>query len=151
MSGIVGETMLETPSVSHLSEVIAQSIAPAFILGAVASFISVLVTRLNRVIDRCRILGLGDQTLGRLEGGELELSHLNARANLINRAIYCAVGSAFATLLLMILAFVAAFLDFPHERGVGVLFVVALILFCASLIYFGREIRIVIKDPNNFD
>jgi Protein of unknown function (DUF2721) len=143
--------MLETPTVSHLSQVISQSIAPAFILGAVASFISVLVTRLNRVIDRCRILGSGNESQEPRDAGEPALSRLNARANLINRAIYCAVGSAFATLLLMIVAFVAAFLDFPHERGVGFLFIVALILFCASLVYFGREIRIVMKDPDNFD
>jgi hypothetical protein len=51
----------------------------------------------------------------------------------------------------MIVAFISAFLDLPHERGVGVLFLVALVLFGASLTYFGKEIRIVIKDPNNFD
>jgi Protein of unknown function (DUF2721) len=143
--------MLETPSVSHLSQVISESIAPAFILGAVASFISVLVTRLNRIIDRCRILDSGEPNQGPPDGSGVELFRLNARADLINRAIYCAVGSAFTTLLLMIAAFVAAFLDFPHERGVGVLFVIALILFGASLVYFGREIQIVINDPNNLD
>lgn len=42
----------ETPSVTQLSQVIAQVTAPAFLLGAVAAFISVLISRMNRVIDR---------------------------------------------------------------------------------------------------
>jgi len=42
--------MIEAPSVSQLSEVISHAIAPAFMLGAVSGFISVLVTRLNRII-----------------------------------------------------------------------------------------------------
>jgi len=144
--------MLETPPPSQLSQVISQSIAPAFILGAVASFISVLVTRLNRIIDRCRLLAGRDQNEGSPDlVGVVDIARLNARAELINRAILWAVGSALSTLLLMIVAFISAFLELPHERGVGFLFLVALVLFGASLTYFGREIRIVIKDPNNFD
>jgi len=45
-----------TPTVSHLSQVIAQAVAPAFILGALAALISVLVARLNRVVDRSQAL-----------------------------------------------------------------------------------------------
>jgi hypothetical protein len=41
-----------TPSVSELSQVITQAIAPAFLLGALAAFISLLILRMNRVIDR---------------------------------------------------------------------------------------------------
>ncbi len=142
--------MLETPQISQLSQVITQSIAPAFILGAVASFISVLVTRLNRIIDRCRVVAANDLNQRAVLDG-VALSRLNERATLINRAIFWAIGSAFTTLLLMIVAFISAFLDLPHERGVGLLFLIALFLFCASLLYFGLEIRIVMKDPDNFD
>lgn len=142
--------MLETPSVSQLSQVISQAIAPAFVLGSVAGFISVLVTRLNRIIDRCRILSATDQGHRPPEAIGIDLARLNARADLINRSIFWAVGSAVATLSLMIVAFVAAFFEFPHERGVAVLFTVALVLFCASLVNFAREIRIVMNDPNNF-
>ena len=144
--------MLEAPPPSQLQQVISQSIAPAFVLGAVASFISVLVTRLNRIIDRCRLLAAHDQNQRSPDlGGVGDISRLNARAELINRAILFAIGSALSTLLLMIVAFISAFLELPHERGVAILFVVALVLFGASLIYFGKEVRIVIKDPNNFD
>jgi hypothetical protein len=42
----------DTRSVSQLSHVISQAAAPAFLLGALAAFIAVLISRLNRVIDR---------------------------------------------------------------------------------------------------
>jgi hypothetical protein len=142
--------MLETPSVTQLSQVISHAIAPAFILGAVASFISVLVTRLNRIIDRCRVVASDGCTepIGRLYP---DMPKLNRRAALINHALYWAVASALVTILLMILAFVDAFFELPHERGVALLFTLALILFGVSLISFAREIRVAIKDPNNYD
>jgi hypothetical protein len=46
----------ETPSVSQLSNVISQAAAPAFLLGALAAFIAVLISRLNRIIDRTVVL-----------------------------------------------------------------------------------------------
>ena len=55
------------------------------------------------------------------------------------------------TIALMITAFTASFFEFQHERAVSILFVMALLLFGASLVNFGREIRIVINDPNNFE
>jgi hypothetical protein len=142
--------MLETPSVTQLSQVINHAIAPAFMLGAVSGFISVLVTRLNRIIDRCRVVASyeGTEPIRRLYP---DMPKLNRRAALINHALFWAVGSALVTILLMILAFVDAFFELPHERGVALLFTLALILFGVSLICFAREIRIAIKDPNNYD
>jgi hypothetical protein len=45
---------VDTPTATQLSQVISQVTAPAFLLGAVAAFISLLIARLNRVIDRYR-------------------------------------------------------------------------------------------------
>jgi hypothetical protein len=143
--------MLETPSVTQLSQVISHAIAPAFILGAVSGFISVLVTRLNRIIDRCRVVASHEGAEPIIERHYPDMSQLNRRAALINHALFWAVASGLVTILLMILAFVDAFFELPHERGVALLFTLALILFGVSLISFAREIRIAIKDPNNYD
>jgi uncharacterized membrane protein YgcG len=137
--------------ISHLSQVISQAVAPAFILGALAGFIGVLVTRLNRIIDRCRILAEGDQSQRERRPDDINFASLNARANLINIALFWAVASALVTLLLIIIAFADALFELPHERAAALLFIVALLLFGASLVNFGREIRIAIRDPNNFD
>jgi hypothetical protein len=143
--------MFDTPSVSQLSQVISHAIAPAFILGAVAGFISVLVTRLNRIIDRCRVVASHEGTGPTKERQYPDMAQLNRRAALINHALFWAVASALVTILLMILAFVDAFFELPHERGVALLFSVALILFGVSLVSFAREIRIAVRDPNNYD
>lgn len=142
--------MLETPSVTQLAQVISHAIAPAFILGAVSGFISVLVARLNRIVDRCRSV----HRAGKLQEEPLipfDLARLNARAALINKALMWALASALATVVLMIVAFVHAFFELPHERGVAILFVVALSCLAVSLVNFAREVRIVINDPSNFD
>jgi hypothetical protein len=143
--------MIDTPPISQLSQVISQAIAPAFILGSVSGFIAVLVTRLNRIVDRCRDLASRDPAASARNLVKGDLARLNARADLINKALFFAVGSALVTILLMIVAFAYAFLGFPHERGVAMLFTIALALFGKALIDFAREIRIPLNDPNNFD
>ncbi len=44
------------PSTDQLSQLISQATAPAFLLGAVAGFISILTTRMASVLDRIRSL-----------------------------------------------------------------------------------------------
>jgi hypothetical protein len=41
----------------HLSQVISQATAPAFLLGAVSGFLAVLMARIGRVLDRIRAVG----------------------------------------------------------------------------------------------
>jgi Protein of unknown function (DUF2721) len=86
----------DTPSVSQLSQVIAQAIAPAFILGALAAFISLLNLRMNHVVDR-------PQTLNAIGGNDparvhlkTDLPRLKQRAVLLTRAILYASISALA-------------------------------------------------------
>jgi len=56
----------DTPSVSQLSHVISQAAASAFLLGALAAFIAVLISRLNRVVDRTIVLnGIPDDDTAR--------------------------------------------------------------------------------------
>ena len=52
----VAAVVPELPSVSQLSQVISQAAAPAFLLGALAAFIAVLISRFNRIVDRTIVL-----------------------------------------------------------------------------------------------
>jgi hypothetical protein len=45
-----------TPSIDQFARIISNVAAPAFLLGAVASFISVVISRINRVIDRLHFI-----------------------------------------------------------------------------------------------
>jgi hypothetical protein len=136
----------DTPSVSQLSQVIAQAIAPAFLLGALAAFTSVLVLRMNRVVDRSQALNaIGGDNPARVHL-KTDLPRLKLRARLLNNAIfYVSVSAIFATLLVMV-AFVSAFFGVEHERGIAVLFIVTLGFFAAALINLARETRIALHE-----
>jgi VIT1/CCC1 family predicted Fe2+/Mn2+ transporter len=129
----------DTPSVTQLSQVIGQVTAPAFLLGAVAAFTSVLISRMNRIIDRSQALNAirdDDASKAHLK---LDIPRLKRRAALLNSAILFSTVSAIITSLLVIVAFVCAFYNMRHEYAVAVLFVVALGFFTASLVYLARS------------
>jgi hypothetical protein len=133
---------------AHLSDVISHAIAPAFLLGAVSGFVAVLTGRINGIIERIRSLNaITDEDDRRLHL-KADLPRLERRAGLINRAIYLAVGSAIATTVLVIMAFVSAFFGFRHEPGAGFLFILVLGLLCASLVMLALEVRVAL---NEFD
>lgn len=134
------------PSIDQLSRIIGSVAAPAFLLGAVAAFISVLISRMNRVIDRSQFLhGIADGD-GTKEYLKLDIPRLKHRAALLNQSIYYSTLSAIITASLIIVAFVSAMLHLAHEYGVALLFIVALILFVLSLINLARETRIALSD-----
>jgi Protein of unknown function (DUF2721) len=136
----------DTPSVSQLANVISQAAAPAFLLGALAAFIAILINRLNRIVDRTAVLnGIPDDdpVRSRLKA---DLPRLMRRAAMMNRAIFWAVVASIAVTLLVIVAFVTAFFELRHERGVAIFFMISLGAFTISLIEFTREVRIALSE-----
>jgi hypothetical protein len=140
----------DTPTATQLSQVISQVTAPAFLLGAVAAFVSVLISRMNRIIDRSQALNAiadDDKVKASLKS---DIPRLKARAVLLNKAIFFSTISAIVTSLLVIVAFVSAYFNIAHEYGVGALFVVALCFFTASLVNLARETRIALHEYDHF-
>jgi hypothetical protein len=131
----------ESPSVAQLSAVISQVAGPAFLLAAEAQLLSVLVSRLDRIVDRAHLLDDLDTQDVRAQLQD-ELPVLEKRARLMHRAIYWGVASCIVTSILVIVSFVAAFFHIRHEYGAGFLFAVAMALFTAALIAFGQEVRL---------
>ena len=140
----------DTPSVTQLSQVIGQVTAPAFLLGAVAAFTSVLISRMNRIIDRSQALNAvrdDDASKAHLKS---DIPRLKRRAALLNSAILFSTVSAIITSLLVIVAFVCAFYNMPHEYAVALLFVIALGFFTVSLVYLAREARIALNELDHY-
>ena len=140
----------DTPSISQLSHVISQATAPAFLLGALAAFIALLISRLNRIVDRTIVLnGISDDdtSKSRLKA---DLPRLMRRAAMINRAILWAVIASIAVTVLVIVAFASAFFEIQHERGVAILFMISLSAFTISLIDFAREVRIALSEYDHY-
>lgn len=74
-----------------------------------------------------------------------QLPVLRFRATLIIRAIHWAVGSGISTCILMIVAFITAYLGARLEPAAAVLFTLSLGLFTASLISFARKHRVALN------
>jgi hypothetical protein len=75
---------MANPTATQLSEIIGQVAAPAFLLGAVAGFISILIGRQNRVIDRSQALNaIGDDDAARAYL-KADIPRLKRRAALLN-------------------------------------------------------------------
>jgi hypothetical protein len=141
---------LGVTDLDQLSQVISHATAPAFLLGAVAGFVSILIARMNGIIDRVRNLNsIPDDDTPRAHL-KSDIPRLKHRARLINNAIYLAVASAICTTVLVILAFASAFVGIRHEQVVGLLFVVALGLLCAALFALAREVRIALNEFDHY-
>jgi Protein of unknown function (DUF2721) len=126
--------------IDHLSLAISHATAPAFMLGAVAGFLSILIARLERVADRSRSLRAGDGAA--IDPSGVIAAAYSRRMVLLSRAIYFAVLSALVTAALLIGAFAAALAGVGHGQVVALLFVVSLGLLIASLLDLTREIRV---------
>lgn len=53
-------------SVEHLSKIISHVVTPAFLLGAMASFVSILTNRMSGLQDRIREVGKTEHPVERL-------------------------------------------------------------------------------------
>jgi hypothetical protein len=126
--------------IDHLSVAISHATAPAFMLGAVAAFLSILIARLERVADRSRMLRSADGAAADPSGAII--ASFSRRMILLSRAIYFAVLSALVTAGFLIGAFVAALEGVGHARLVAMMFALSLGLLIAALVELAREIRI---------
>ena len=137
---------MDATELSRLADAISHAVAPTFLLGATAAFVSLLMARLTGIIERVRYVNLLEDQDTVHVPLKADLPRLKKRARLINDAILAAVASAVCTVALVILSFGSALLGFRHEPGVAIIFVLALILFGASLISLGREVRIALTE-----
>jgi hypothetical protein len=138
------------PDVDQLAQIMSHATAPAFILGAVAGFISILIARMEIIVGRIRSLNeIADDDAARAQL-KSDIPRLKRRAKLLNNAIRLVLGSGICTSLLLVVAFVSAFFRLRHEYGVGLLFVIAVVLLGASLFRFTQELRIGLSEADHY-
>jgi hypothetical protein len=136
------------PSIEQLSQIISQVVAPAFLLGAVAGFVSILASRMNGVIERMRYINdlpPDGHSKSRLKQ---DLPRLRRRVLLLQRSLLFSIGSGVAGALLIIVAFGAALLHREHMWGTALLFSISMLLLCVALVLLAAEVRIGL---NEFD
>ena len=142
--------MFVPPDAEQISRLMLQATAPAFVLGAVAGFVSILLGRMTAVLDRTRSLNEiadADATRGRLKS---DIPRLRQRATLWNSATQLALADGICTSLLLVVGFASAFLHLQHEYGAGALFLLALALLAGALFRFGQEVRIGLSESDHY-
>lgn len=137
---------IEPGSPEHISQVISAVIAPSFMLGAVASFITLLFSRLTAILDRLRALNALPDDGHPLSRIKADIPRLKRRAKLVNTAIHLSVFSGIVAAVLIIVIFATAVLGYNHVWGAAILFMFALALLCAALIVLSREVSISLND-----
>jgi hypothetical protein len=135
-------------NLDEFSHVIQIAIAPVFLLTAVGTLLMVLTNRLGRAVDRRRTLEsrlLADKTAEERELAVTEMVIIARRVAWIYRAIVLAVFCALFICMLIVLAFVDAFVAGNFAKGLGVLFVLAMVALIGSLLMFLREIFLAVS------
>ncbi len=138
--------MIDPHPLSDVLRIIQLAIAPVFLLAGIGSILNVIAGRLNRVVDRSRIV---ERWHGETQGAEhdrhvRELRLIDRRITLASNAIFLCVASAVAVCLLVTLLFVAELLRANLASAVALLFVIAMSLLAIGLVLFLIETRVAV-------
>jgi hypothetical protein len=138
-------------NLDNITHVIQLAIAPVFLLNAVGAIIGVLVNRLARVVDRIRALEdrLHQGKAGDEKDARAELLLLGRRLRLINLAIALDVCCALFVGLVIVVAFLDAFVTANLAKVIAGLFIMAMAAFIAALVAFLREIVLAAQSTRN--
>ncbi len=130
-----------------LVQTIQIALAPAFLLVATASFLSVIAGRLARVVDRSRhLMELHPKTKGE-EHRRLvaELRILDRRMDVINWSIALCVACGIVVCLMVALLFLLGSGQDGLNLPIAASFIIAMLLLLSSLALFLFEVRLAIR------
>ncbi|MBC3908935.1 MULTISPECIES: DUF2721 domain-containing protein [Undibacterium] len=137
---------LQLGDVSHIIQL---AIAPVFLLTGVGTILSVLTSRLARIIDRSRVveeLLHGENSPAISPAGlEEELHELYERSHLINRAITLSTSCGLLICLVIAALFTGDATNLNLEKLIASLFVAGVFSLIGSFIFFMREIFVATK------
>lgn len=128
--------------IATVGQAIQLSVAPVFLLSAIGGMLSVMTNRVARIVDRARTVesrleAAGPDDRKNLEG---DLAVLSRRVKLIQRAITFCTLTAICVCTVVANLFLGAFFRFHSALPVAGLFVTAMAMFLAGLLFFLREI-----------
>ncbi|WP_374086996.1 DUF2721 domain-containing protein [Methylomicrobium lacus] len=131
------DTLATLPSVAHA---IQQAVAPVFLLTGIGAILSVLTSRLGRVVDRFRLLNDMQEAATATQRDEMRTLSQRARWN--HSAITLCTVSALCICLSIAALFIGAELRVDLSGAVALLFVAAMLALISGLLCFLREIAL---------
>jgi hypothetical protein len=136
--------MSSDQGVAVIAHVIQLSVAPVFLLTGVAALLSVMTSRLGRVIDRARVIEerWGENEVPVRPAERAELATLARRARLASWAINLSTSAALLVCTVIAALFIDAFLGPNLKWVVGAFFVASMMALIGGLTCFLREVYI---------
>jgi hypothetical protein len=129
-----------------IGHIIQLSIAPVFLLTGVGTKLSVLTSRLARIIDRARVVeNLLQSSDSPQEWLKEELVELYQRSHLINRAITLSTTCGLLICLVIAALFMGDAMGLNLDKLIAALFVGGVFSLIGSFIFFMREIFVATK------
>lgn len=134
-------------SISTVANAIQLAVAPVFLLTGIGAVLSVMATRLARVVDRYRALG---ELKVSAENKEKEMALLLRRARWVHWAISLSTVSALFVCIVIAALFIGSEIGLDPSRVVSLLFITAMLALIMGLLCFLREIHLstgIIEKP----
>ena len=133
-----------TPDLRYLAQIIQLAVAPVFLFAGLGAFLNVCVGRLARIIDRTReleprILGSRGEEHDRLIR---EISLLDHRIRVVNRAIFSTVLAAIMISTVVVLLFAGFLSGIRFGTAIALLFIAAMIATGVGFAFFLHETRL---------
>jgi hypothetical protein len=132
--------------VVDIANAIQLAVAPVFLLSGIGVFLSVLTSRLARIVDRARKIedDLRHATSGSPAEARDQLRVAARRSRFINASITLSTVAALLIALVIALLFASTFVPINLAGSVAILFVLAMIALIGALLSFLLEVRIAI-------
>ncbi|GCB02248.1 hypothetical protein SFMTTN_3070 [Sulfuriferula multivorans] len=125
-------------SITTVAHVIQLSVGPVFLLTGIGAMLSVLTSRLARIVDRFRTLN-NTKDEERIVH-EQEMTMLLSRARWIHWAISLCTLSALLICIVIAALFVGSVMSLDPSSTISVLFILAMLALISGLLCFLREI-----------
>ena len=135
-------TQLVNPNVVHsVSELIQLSVAPVFLLAAVAGLLNVFIGRLTRIMDRVYQLDAFEQKNPKTAETIKRREFLTMRLSNINSSILFITFTGLMIALVIVTMFMSTLFEFTTGLVIAILFIFAMLSLIMALVVFLREIH----------
>ncbi len=139
--------LMDTSAVNSVAHLIQLSVAPVFLLAAVAGLLNVFVGRLTRIIDKIEKLQLFEEKKLQVDATFIMSEKMTSRKEFLlkrlkstNYAIGLITSAGLMVALVIVTMFLSTILDFVNGTLISSFFVLAMLFLISSLLLFLKEI-----------
>ncbi len=143
---IFHEVLSRTSSTPKVQQIVALSLAPAFLLSGIGAIMNVMMSRMIWIAGRIEKI---DErvTDGKQARDNPERAWLLKRRRTIQHAVMASTGSAAAISVVIMLLFVSAYVEARLGTVIVVTWVLTMLLLIVGLGFFFRETRLAGRGP----